>query len=184
MMTIKQLLKGDDNLTDKEKKFRELFTYLLFGGLTTVVNLVAFAVFDHFVTAEKVVTFIKWEFDLYLLLNQTIAWLLAVIFAFVTNRAFVFLSNGSIVKEFLSFVGARIATFFIIELGTFALFVMFWENVVGYNKDTVAFSILGFDVTHLFIIKIINAVILVIVNYILSKVLIFKRHEVPAEAAK
>lgn len=184
MMTIKQLLKGDDNLTDKEKKFRELFTYLLFGGLTTVVNLVAFAVFDHFVTAEKVVKIFTKEFDLYVLLNQSIAWLLAVIFAFVTNRSFVFLSNGSIVKEFLSFAGARLATFFIIELGTFALFILFWENVVGYDKDTVAFSVLGFDVTHLFIIKIINAVILVIVNYILSKVLIFKRHEVPAEAAK
>ena len=61
---------------------------------------------------------------------------------------------------------------------------MFWENVVGYPKDTIAFSILGFDVTHLFIIKLINAVILVIVNYVLSKLLIFKRHEVPAEAAK
>ena len=108
MMTIKQLLKGDDNLTDNEKKFRELFTYILFGGLTTVVNLVAFAVFDHFVTAEKNVTIFGHPFDLFLLLNQTIAWLLAVIFAFVTNRAFVFRSNGSVMKEFRSSVpGSR-----------------------------------------------------------------------------
>ena len=182
MMTIKQLLKGDDNLTDKEKKFRELFTYILFGGLTTVVNLVSFAVFDHFVTAEKNVTIFGDQLDLFLLLNQTIAWVLAVIFAFVTNRAFVFRSNGSVMKEFFSFVGARIATFFAIELGTFALLVMLCENALGIPKDTVMFTIFGFDCTWLFMIKLINSVVLVIVNYVLSKLFIFKRHEeVPAE---
>ena len=184
MMTLKQLFKGDDNMTDKQKSLREIVMYLFCGGLTTLVNLISFAVFDHFVTAEYPVTFIKWDFDLFLLLNQTIAWLLAVIVAFVTNRAFVFLSNGSVLKEFFTFVASRIATFFIIELGTFALFVMICENFFDIPKDTVMFSIFGFDVTYLFAIKILNAVILVIVNYVLSKLFIFKRHEETAEAKK
>lgn len=182
MMTLKQLFKGDDSLTPKQKSMREIFMYLFCGGVTTLVNLLSFGIFDYFVTAEKYVTFIKWEFDLYLLLNQTIAWVLAVIVAFITNRAFVFLSNGSILKEFMTFVGSRIATFFIIELGTFALLVMLCENALGIPKDTVMFTIFGFDCTWLFMIKLINSVVLVIVNYVLSKLFIFKRHEeVPAE---
>lgn len=176
-MELIKIIKGGDDLTPKQQKSREVIMYLICGGLTTVVNLLSFAIFDYFVKAEKNVTFIKWDFDLYLLLNQTIAWLLAVICAFVTNRLLVFRSNGNPLVEFFAFTASRVATFFIFELGTFALFVMLCENVMGIPKDTVMFSLFGYDVTYLFVIKLVNSVILVIVNYILSKLFIFKRHK-------
>ena len=100
-----------------------------------------------------------------------------MICAFVTNRLFVFRSNGNPLVEFFAFTASRVATFFIFELGTFALFVMLCENVMGVPKDTVMFSLFGYDVTYLFVIKLVNSVILVIVNYILSKLFIFKRHK-------
>lgn len=182
-MELMKIIKGSDDLTPKQQKSREIIMYLICGGLTTVVNLLSFALFDYFVTAEYNVTIIKWEFDLLLLLNNTIAWILAVICAFITNRVLVFRSNGSIIKEFVAFTASRIATFLIFELGTFALFVMLCENVAGIPGETVMFSVFGFDVTYLFIIKLANAILVVIVNYILSKLFIFKRHKEGTENA-
>lgn len=175
MNFLKVLFKGSDKLTPKQEKYRQIFMYLFCGGITTVVNIVAFAVFDYFVDKTINVSIFGWNFDLLLLLNQTISWLLAVIVAFVTNRLFVFLSDGSVIKEFLLFVASRIATFFIFELGTFALFIMLCENVFKYPQDDVAFSVFGFNITYLYVIKILNSVILVIANYFLSKIFIFKR---------
>lgn len=175
MNFLRVLFKGSDKLTVKQEKYRQIFMYLFCGGVTTIVNIVAFAIFDLLVDKTIDVSIIGWNFDLLLLLNQTISWVLAVIVAFITNRLFVFLSDGSIVKEFMLFVASRIATFFIFELGTFALFIMLCENVFKYPQDDVALSIFGFDVTYLYVVKIVNSVILVIANYFLSKVFIFKR---------
>lgn len=176
-MELVKIIKGGDDLTPKQQKTREIIMYLICGGVTTVVNILSFAIFEYFVKAKCNVKIINWEFDLLVLLNQTIAWVLAVIVAFVTNRIFVFRSNGSIIGEFVKFVASRIATFFIFELGTFALFVMLCENVMGIPQEKVFFTIFGYDVTCLFTIKIINSILVVIVNYILSKLFIFKRHE-------
>ena len=183
-MELLKIIKGGDDLTPKQQKSREIIMYIICGGLTTVVNLLSFAVFDFFVKAEYNVRLFRWEFDLLLLLNQTIAWILAVICAFITNRIWVFRSNGSIIKEFFAFVASRILTFFVFELGTFALFVMLCENVLGIPKDTVIFAIFGYEVTYLFMIKLINSIILIIVNYILSKMFIFKRHKEGAPNAE
>lgn len=183
-MELVKIIKGGDDLTPKQQKTREIIMYLICGGLTTVVNILSFAIFEYFVKAQCNVKIFKWEFDLLVLLNQTIAWVLAVIVAFVTNRIFVFRSNGSVIGEFLKFVASRIATFFIFELGTFALFVMLVENVMGIPQETVFFTIFGYDVTCLFTIKIINSILVVIVNYILSKLFIFKRHEEGAANAE
>lgn len=175
MGLINTLFHGDDKLTPKQEKYRQIFMYLVCGGLTTVVNLAAFYLFDILVHKEVNVSIFGWHFDLILLVNQAISWMLAVIVAFITNRLFVFLSNGSIIKEFLLFTASRIATFFIFELGTFALFIMLCENVLKYPQDDIAFTVLGFDVTYLYIVKLINSIILVVANYFLSKIFIFKR---------
>ena len=158
----------------KNSKTREIVMYLVCGAFTTAVNLLSFAIFDYFVKAEFYVTLLYWRFDLLLLLNNSIAWILAVISAFVTNRLLVFHSNGSVIKEFLTFTASRIITFLVFEVGTFALFVMICENVFGLPKDDVFFSIFGYDVTYLFTVKIINSILVVIVNYVLSKLFIFK----------
>lgn len=172
---INTLFHGSDKLTPKQEQYRQIFMYLFCGGVTTVVNILSFAIFDILVDKQVNVSILGWHFDLILLVNQTIAWVLAVIVAFITNRLFVFLSNGNLIKEFLLFTASRVATFFIFELGTFALFIMLCENVLKYPQDDVAFSIFGFGVTYLYVIKIVNSVILVIANYFLSKIFIFKK---------
>lgn len=177
MGVIKDIVFGSDDLTPKQKKYREIFMYLVCGGLTTVVNLLSFAVFEKLVSATFYVQIFSWRVDLLDLLNQFIAWVLAVLVAFITNRLLVFRSNGSVWGEFIKFVGSRIATLLIFELGTFALVIMICENVFKIIPADVAFTILGFDVTNKFIIKILNSILVVIVNYFLSKIFIFKRNE-------
>lgn len=174
-ITLKTLLRGGDGLTEKQEKIRSIFMYLVSGGLTTLANLVCFYLFDYFVKAELNVVIFGKEFDMLLLINQVIAWFVAVVVAYVTNRAFVFVSNNSIIKEFLSFAAARIATLVTIELGLFSVMVMLCESVLKTPEDTVMFSIGGFTVTALFVVKIVNSVILVVANYVLSKIFVFKK---------
>lgn len=175
-ITLKTLLRGGDGLTEKQEKIRSIFMYLVSGGLTTLANLVCFYLFDYFVKAELNVVIFGKEFDILLLINQVIAWFVAVVVAYVTNRAFVFVSNNSIIKEFLSFAAARIATLVTIELGLFSVMVMLCESVLKTPEDAVMFSIGGFAVTALFVVKIVNSVILVVANYVLSKIFVFQEN--------
>ena len=88
---------------------KETFTYVLFGGMTTLVNLVVFKVFDLFFGG-------KWY-----LLSNTIAWITAVAFAFITNKLFVFESKewtfSTLKKEIPGFFFARIGSYFIEQGG-------------------------------------------------------------------
>lgn len=150
MMKIKDLL----------YKYKELITYVIFGGLTTLVNFVAF----------YVVTQILGE-ELYLL-NNAIAWVVSVVFAYVTNKLFVFESKSwnlkLVAKESVEFVGARIFSF-LIEEGGMLLFV----SVLGFGE--ISFNIFGFTITGQLIAKLILAVVVVIMNYFFSKFIIFRK---------
>ena len=149
MMKIKDLL----------YKYKELITYVIFGGLTTLVNFVAF----------YVVTQILGE-ELYLL-NNAIAWVVSVVFAYVTNKLFVFESKSwnlkLVAKESVEFVGARIFSF-LIEEGGMLLFV----SVLGFGE--ISFNIFGFTITGQLIAKLILAVVVVIMNYFFSKFIILR----------
>lgn len=133
---------------------REVFFYLLFGVLTTVVNFVVLAIFN------KVVD---------IMISNIIAWFAAVAFAYVTNKLFVFDSKSwkinVLSKEIPSFAGARVLTLGIEELGLLVLIK--WLHL------DVALTIgpIGGE----YIIKGIIAVIVVLLNYIFSKMLIFKK---------
>ncbi len=127
---VKSLLFGDDSLSPEQAKTRMLVMYLFTGVITTIVNFIFFTAFNELVPFHYDVTLFKWEFDLFLLVNQTIAWLASVIVAYITNRAFVFVSNGNYIKEFFIFATARIVSFFLVELGTFSLFLLLLENVM------------------------------------------------------
>ncbi len=127
------------------EKYKEMINYLIFGVLTTLVNLISYRFFTRI------------QIDLYI--SVVLAWLLSVIFAFVTNKLFVFESRSWKVsvlgKELILFLSARIAS-----LGI----------------DLVAMGIMV-DLLHIqdMIAKLVSNVIVVIVNYILSKFLIFKK---------
>lgn len=143
-------------------KYKELITYVIFGVLTTLVNFFAFWLFTKIFGEE-----------LYLV-NNAIAWVVGVIFAYITNKLFVFESKSwnlkVITKEITGFLGARIFSFLVEEGGMF-LFI----TVLGLGEKSL--TILSFTITGQFIVKILLAVIVVIINYVFSKFFIFKSSE-------
>ena len=161
----------------KNKKFQELFWYFVFGVLTTLVNLVTFALLDKLISAKWPVKVFKWDFDLFDLFINVIAWVVAIVFAYVTNKLFVFHTKGNVLKEFISFVVARLFTFFAFELGLFSLSIMVMENALNMPKDDLFLSFLSFDVTNKYLVKLFIAVFVVVANYIFSKLFIFKKEK-------
>ena len=153
----------------KSEQFKELVKYLIFGVLTTVVSLLSFKFFDA-VLGQR----------LYLISN-ILSWILAVAFAFVTNKLWVFRSKNTekkvIFRELFSFVTARILSLLIEEGGLWLLI-----DVLNMGKMQ-SFKIFSFTFNGNLIAKIIMQVVVVILNYIFSKFIIFKkRGEVPDES--
>lgn len=129
-------------------KNEELWNYLIVGFLTTIVSLVT-----YFICTE---TFLNSEVSVELQIANVISWVLAVAFAFVTNRIFVFKSkNKKVFKEMCSFISSRIFSLF---LDMLSMFIM--VSVLSWN-DKIA--------------KLIVQVIVTVVNYILSKLFVFKK---------
>ena len=175
-MSTKEQPSGLKKLMQNEK-FREIFWYFVFGVLTTIVNLIAFAVLREVFKVKWPVTIGKWSFDLFVTFINAIAWVVAVVFAYVTNKLFVFHTKGNVKKEFISFVAARLFTFFAFELGLFSLSVMVMENACNMPKDDILISIFGIDIANIYLVKLFIAVFVVIANYIFSKLFIFKKKE-------
>ena len=141
-------------------KYKELITYGLFGVATTVVNFTTFEIASR-ILGEK----------LYLLSN-VIAWVVCVIFAYITNKLWVFESKSmkadGVVKELFSFFAARGFSFIIEEGGLFLL-----VDVVGLSDYSL--KVLNFTISGTFISKAIVGVVVVIINYFFSKMFIFKK---------
>lgn len=142
------------------EKYKEIITYIIFGVLTTAVNFVCFWLMNVLL-GEK----------LYLL-NNVIAWVASVIFAYVTNKLWVFDSKSWNIKiigrEIPEFVGARLFSLAVEEGG-----LLLFMKVMHFERFS--FTIFGFNVTGTLIAKVILAVIVVILNYIFSKLVIFKK---------
>lgn len=151
------------------KKFinKETIIYLVFGVLTTVVNLGIFKIFDVIFTSVT-------NTDLTLLTNF-IAWVAAVAFAYVTNKLWVFESKSwkmsVLKKEIPSFVGARVLTLGIEQLGL--IIFITWLGFEKYSLDV--FGI--FSVGGKMLVKAGLAVFVVVTNYVLSKFIIFKNKD-------
>lgn len=174
-MNASKWIHGDSSLSPAEQKAREIILYFIFGGLTTLVNIISFIGFDKlFGSHEVALILFGANFDILDIINTTIAWILAVIFAFVTNRAFVFRSKGPIIRELFGFVSSRIFTLIVFEIGFLELGILFVENVLLQSKDTVFLTIGSFSATYLYIVKIFIAGFVVLGNYILSKLFVFR----------
>ncbi len=130
------------------EKYREVISYIFWGVMTTLVNYVV-----YFVCTKA--------FGIDYLVSNVIAWLLSVIFAFWVNKVYVFRSYGTnaktMVREFGTFVSARVLSG-VLETGMLALFV----ETLHFNSD---------------VVKIAASVLVVIINYVLSKLIIFKKQE-------
>lgn len=159
MKKIKSLIKKLIN--------KETVTYLIFGVLTTVVNFGVFKLFDMIFTKA-------FTLDLTLLTNF-IAWVLSVAFAYVTNKLFVFESkswSGKVLsKEIPSFVGARV-----FSLGVESLGLLIFIKWLGF--DSFVLEIFpGFALGGKMLTKIALSVIIVVMNYVFSKFVIFGKKE-------
>lgn len=127
------------NLLDLIKKHRETVDYFFFGALTVAVNTALFLIFDWILQSE--------------LVANTLAFFLAVQFAYITNTKFVFKTNFT-KRNFLQFWGMRIGTIFIDNGGLWIL--------------------LAFDMNKLAAKCIVN-VLIIVLNYIFSKFFIYKK---------
>lgn len=147
-------------------KYRELIVYFIFGVLTTVVNLITFHLLNVILGAEQY------------LVSNIIAWIVSVVFAYVTNKIFVFESKSLnakvLLREFSSFLSARIFSFAVEEVGLY--FLVEAVGLKSYNM-----SAFGVNITGELISKIILAVIVVILNYVFSKFFIFKNKKSHSE---
>lgn len=130
------------------KKYESVLLYLIFGVLTTFVNIVVYYIlFNHVLLSN--------------ILSNGIAWVAAVIFAFITNKIWVFKSKTleieQVIKELSAFFSARLST------GILDMAIMY----VGVDLLKVN-SIYS---------KIISGVVVVILNYIFSKLFIFRKNK-------
>ena len=121
---------------------KEIVLYLIFGVLTTLVNILSYLFFSKILGINN-------------LLSNIIAWFLSIIFAYVTNRILVFESkNEKILHEFALFISGRGLSGILDSLLFYILVILLMFN------DVVS--------------KIFINIIVVIINYVLSKKIIFK----------
>ncbi len=143
-------------------KYKELILYVVFGVLTTLVNFGVFWIFTK-ILGENLYLF-----------NNAVAWIAGVIFAFVTNKLFVFESKSwsfkKAGKELVEFFGARLFSFGV-EEGGMGLFI----SVLGFGAKSLEFF--GVTISGQMIVKLALAVIVVILNYFFSKFIIFKNKQ-------
>ena len=121
---------------------KELFLYIVFGILTTLVNIITYLFFTRI-------------FGINYLISNIFAWIVSVLFAYVTNRIWVFESrNANIIKEISLFFGGRLFSG-IADVGLMYVFI----EILSVND---------------FISKIIIQILVIILNYLISKLIVFK----------
>ena len=121
---------------------KELILYVVFGVLTTVVNIIAYVVFAKYLNVDYII-------------SNIIAWFLSVLFAYITNRIWVFESKSdNILREISLFFGGRL---FSGVVDTSLLYLMVDILLIG-------------D----FVSKVVTQIIVVVLNYIISKLVVFK----------
>ena len=155
---------------------KEVILYIFFGGLTTLVNLISFYTIDVAFPNHGVrIPLFGFSLDPMDAMNITVSWILAVLFAYFTNRIFVFRSKGPVRKELLGFFASRIATLLVFEIGLFFLGIYIIENLLGNDKEDVIFRIGDFTFKYKLLMKVLVAVFVVIGNYVLSKIFVFRK---------
>ena len=181
MGIIKTIIVGGEGLTEKQEKIRKLFMYLVSGCLTTAVNWICYVAFDKLVKADMAVSLFGKEFSLKFIINQIVCFIIAVIVAYFLNRVTVFRSKGNVFRELLTFFGARILSFLVLEIGVYSLMIWACVSITGLPIDTPMavwqIIIWPFAFTYEYLCKLINSVFIMIANYVMSKVMVFKKKD-------
>lgn len=159
-------------VTNTKEKINEFIRYLIIGFSTTAINWLSAILF------EEVFGMVEW-------LGTILAWIISVVFfAFWTYKFFVFRSRSMkkdiLIPEFIGFVSARLLT-----LGFETGFIFIFVNLLGFDeKIYFGFSrivgdetirILGFAIKEYYIFKFIATVFVTIMNFIASKLIIFRK---------
>lgn len=130
------------------RKHREVLLYLFFGGLTTLVSILSFALCYSALGINELV-------------SNVISWVLAVLFAFFTNRAWVFSARtegtADFLRQMVSFFGGRLATLGVEEL--ILLVFVTWMELPALP------------------VKIVAQVVVIVLNYIISKCFVFRKNK-------
>jgi len=141
------------------KKYEELVNYIIVGVATTVVYLIACLIFKIFWDPNVVIENV---------LINTFGWLVGVIFAYFTNRAFVFKSkNPNMWAEFTKFTAGRLLTW---ALDVFIMWLFVNALNWGYWTSN------GFQVGY-WVAKFISCVLVMVANYVISKLIVFTKKE-------
>ncbi len=136
-----------EKIKELYSKNKELVNYVIFGGLTTLVNFICYFISTKLFSVDEVI-------------SNGIAWFVSVLFAYITNKIFVFESEKSgfkeIAIEMTTFFLSRVFSGICCDVGTFALMV----KVFNIN-DVIA--------------KIVTQIMVIVMNYVLSKLVIFRK---------
>ena len=142
-------------------KYKEIIMYLIFGVLTTVVSWGSYALFEMAFKNAIV------DVNVLVAVSNVLSWVAAVLFAYITNKLFVFESKSfkptTVFKEMGLFVGSRLISGAVEWVG---VPLLVW---IGLNQTI--FGVEGMAS------KVLVSVIVVILNYILSKLIVFKKEK-------
>jgi putative flippase GtrA len=140
------------------ERHREQIMYLIFGGVTTFVSWLVYSICVR-------------GFGLNLYYAQIVSWIIAVLVAFVTNKIWVFESKGwrplQVLKEMATFIGGRLATG-VLEIVATPL-------LVSWGLDLTLFGVEGLPA------KMLVSIVIIILNYIISKFIAFRKSDNTAE---
>lgn len=141
------------------KKYKSVILYLIFGGLTTAVNIVTYALcYQGFKLGDwQILPGLHWAN----VPSNIVAWIFGVVFAYVTNKIWVFESKthsfGELAKEAWKFFSCRFAT------GVMDLFIMWLcVDILRWNGN---------------LMKVISNILVIILNYVASKLWIFNKEK-------
>lgn len=156
------------------KKYKEIIMYLIFGVLTTLVNIICTVILNKVfnLSADNII-------------STSISWFVAVLFAFITNRKFVFESKEKkILFEMLKFYGSRaFSGLFEIFLPKFFVFLSEKTGFLRFLGNPFKIVISGKTLYELEggIAKLVTMVVVIILNYVLSKLIVFKKKNASKE---
>lgn len=124
---------------------KKIILYVIFGVLTTIVNLIAYYLFSNIININY-------------LISNAIAWIISVVFAYITNKFFVFnssyINKDVIIEEFIKFMNCRL--------------------ISGLSEVVLLFLFVDLLLMNDIVAKLIIGVLVALINFIFSKVFIFK----------
>ena len=140
-------------------KNKSVLLYLFFGGLTTLVSILTFWLAELFIRSDFNVSIFGSMYSAKVVLSNAISWICAVLFAFFTNRIWVFNSPTDswtgFFKQMAAFFGGRFVTF-LLETVILVVFV----SILNFNE---------------MLMKIIAQLVVLVSNYVISKLIVFRK---------